>query len=161
MATFLDVLGVAEDQIGHLAGSYVPITAMKNGRCVPSSVSLARQSHQEVHAHMQFRRNDMGCPILGDGSIDRTRHDVEIQLAQELADKISKQVSESTPWAADCIRRLQKGLVTEEQDLPVIAEAIDLHVEITYPGEKHLPVIDFNRDGHGELRLGRSTAHRR
>jgi hypothetical protein len=153
MGSFMHALRVSSAHIGEFAGSYKEIPTMKNGRCFPSSVALLSQCFCDVQAHMQFQRNHIGCPILADGSIDHKRHDVEVEFAKHMADEIVQQLSGVSPPGSDCIRRLQNGHVTEEEDIQVIAEAMNLCVELTYPGGKEEPFMHCNRAGSRGVRL--------
>ena len=153
---FMHALRVARKEIGDFAGTLIEVPTMKNGCCFPSSIALASQCFSDIQAHMQIRRNATGCPILADGSIDRQRHDMEVQFAKEMAYEIAERVSVSSPQSAGCIQRLQDGHVTEEEDIQVIAEAMDVHIKIAYRCGKQAcleAVKDFHRAGRGKVRL--------
>ena len=157
MASFMQVLRVAGVEIGDYAGCFVRVPTMKNGRCFPSSVFFASADMKEIQVQVQLQRNDIGCPVRSNGSIDKQRHDEEVQIAKEKASEIVRCFSAYSPQSADVIQRLKNGHVTEEDDIKVIAEACGMHIEIVLAKELHDPFMDFNPAGAKQVRLVLTT----
>ena len=104
---------------------------MKNGRCFPAAWGLAYKSMEELMVQVRARRNEIGCPILEDRSIDVARHDVELAESKQAGEQIARALNNWPETLLPTVR-VETGAVMEEEDLVIVANALDCVIGVHF-----------------------------
>ena len=149
---FSEVMQQAGTSIIGFCGIRLTLPNMRNGRCFPTSFALSNATFDRIKAHMYFTRNAVGVPCFGNGQINRSQHDAEIDLAKKSAQRIIERL-ERLPDSGACIQRLRDGHVTEEEDLMMIASAMDVGFQLYTSDDLYKPFMKVNEEAPKDLDL--------
>ena len=126
-----------------MSGVFIKVPVMQNGRCFPSSIALAEATPEQVKSHMLARRNATGFPIMACGTIDKARHNLELELASVAATNILEKLAR-VPNSNACVQRIAHGRVVEKEDLELLAGTTKFRFEVLCADDKEKPFFEVN-----------------
>ena len=140
---------------------HVLIPTMKNGRCFAASYALAIAPLSQVRQQLAQRRNDMGCPILHDGTLNRTRHDEEVAESKAIAAKIMRALRVHEEWqetwqGIGYLEEIEEsfcdGRVIEEHEVRVIANAMPFCLAVHFDLKEDAPMY-INQGAFSQIEM--------
>jgi len=82
----------------------------------------------------KMKRNEMGCPVRADGSLDVARHDEELAASSSTAERMIAELARhpELEHAAGAIEVLHKGHVPSAEHVKAICKALDVTLVVRF-----------------------------